>query len=476
MSRPLKEILAGVACDAGGNVQKPAAVLEEALARLVSFDTTSSHESKKAKSTVPLTGEIAEALAALGAEVEISDSEYPKGVKQAALVARIGPDAEGGLCLSGHLDTVPAGDHKKWASDPFTLARSGDALTGRGAVDMKGAIASFLITAAAAKQGKPLTKPLYLALSWGEEIGCKGAGDVTELMKKMNARPDAVLIGEPTGSEVALAHKGALNVRFTFRGIAGHSGYPKEGVGALDYGVRFMTWLKELEMALAKKHSDTQFDPPEPIVNLNNAQSMGNDGPNAVDSCFRVGAHIRPTPGIDIEREILNPIRNKLDELRAEMETQAKEAPKIKARRTGEPERPLPGAGKVGIDLDILSQSPGLSAPANKDSHPTLTQVRTVYHNTHDADAREASLAFGSDGGVIAGWLHTVRPQALVFAQSEGSMAQNAHNPNEYITDAQLQHNLDFHTALANSFCRSRAAAIDSGADKSTNTGKSASL
>src|SRR5262249_40073649 len=154
----------------------------------------------------------------------------------------------GGIVLCGHTDVMPQGALEKWHSAPFTLTRKGEVLTGRGAVDMKGSVASFLVTlAAVAKGSKALSKPLGLALSWGEEIGCKGADDMVTLMEEMHMRPETVLIGEPTDGEIALAHKGAMNLNFVFQGISGHSGYPKEGVSAMDYGLQLMSWLKKLE-------------------------------------------------------------------------------------------------------------------------------------------------------------------------------------------------------------------------------------
>ena len=97
---------------------------------------------------------------------------------KANLYATIGPMVEGGVVLSGHTDVVPI-DGQPWDTDPFELTQKEDKLYGRGTCDMKGfsAIALSLVP-----EMKSLRKPIHIALSYDEEIGCLGAPRLIEQM------------------------------------------------------------------------------------------------------------------------------------------------------------------------------------------------------------------------------------------------------------------------------------------------------
>ena len=111
----------------------------------------------------------------LGAHGIASRRDAHEDGKRFNLLARIGPEAAGGILLSGHLDVVPA-DAAGWQSDPFSLRRADGRLYGRGAVDMKGFLAMALAMAPEfhARAGE-LSEPLYLAFTFDEELGCFGA-------------------------------------------------------------------------------------------------------------------------------------------------------------------------------------------------------------------------------------------------------------------------------------------------------------
>src|SRR6202012_1107572 len=118
---------------------------------------------------------------------------------KANLYATIGPMAEGGVVLSGHTDVVP-GDGQAWSSDPFPLTPRDGRLYGRGTCDMKGFLA--LALAAAPEFAKaPLVRPVHLAFSYDEEVGCLGAPSMIEEIARVLPRPQAVVVGEPTNME-----------------------------------------------------------------------------------------------------------------------------------------------------------------------------------------------------------------------------------------------------------------------------------
>ena len=88
------------------------------------------------------------------------------------LIATLGPAVEGGVVLSGHTDVVPV-DGQPWSSDPFGMVRRDGRLYGRGTCDLKGVLALALDAAPAILAAKP-KKPVHLAFSYDEEIGCHG--------------------------------------------------------------------------------------------------------------------------------------------------------------------------------------------------------------------------------------------------------------------------------------------------------------
>src|SRR5262249_42087070 len=139
----------------------------EILEALVGFDTTSH------KSNLPLVGWIESYLDRHGvAHERIADRTGTK----ANVWATIGPADKPGYILSGHTDVVPV-DGQSWSSDPFRLAQRDGRLFGRGATDMKGFLACCL-AAVPDMVARPLARPLHLAISYDEEVGCVGVRDM----------------------------------------------------------------------------------------------------------------------------------------------------------------------------------------------------------------------------------------------------------------------------------------------------------
>lgn len=454
--KTIKDILLSMQVTPDGKVADSERVIEQVLARLVAHDTTSNHDAAQAKSNRALIAEVREALEALGGESTSKVVEYPKGIEQETLAVRFGPKKEGGLVLCGHTDVVAAGNRANWNSEPFTLERQGDKLLGRGTVDMKGSIANYIVAmAAAARSGKELQKPLSLALTWGEEIGTKGAADMVEVMEKAGLAPELVMVGEPTNGEIINGHKGAANLQFTFRGISGHSSYPEEGVSALTHATHFQHWLTEFEKDLSKRFSDVRFDPPRPSVNLNNAHSTGGDSPNAIDSLYTVGAHLRLTPEMDPERDVFPQIRAKLEEITGLMQKEARDGARIRAARTGAPEEPLPGSNQVGAELNVKSVSLPLEPPSDV-KNPNLQRLRKAHRKATGSNAHEDVAPYATDAGRIAQWLLKKSPRSQVTVFGSGDIGQNGHNPNEFITLDQVRRDFALNQKLVDDFCLSK--------------------
>lgn len=232
------------------NAETLAARAIDELARLVAFDTTSRG------SNLELIAHVEAFLATIGvASRRVANTDGTK----ANLLASIGPDVAGGVVLSGHTDVVPV-DGQPWSSDPFVLTPRGDKLYGRGTCDMKGFLALALAAAPDFAAGG-LKRPVHLAFSYDEEIGCLGAPDLIAEIAASVPRPAAVIVGEPTGMEAVSAHKGITSFRVTVTGREAHSSQTHLGVSANMAAIRLMASLSDLAERLER-----EADPASPFT------------------------------------------------------------------------------------------------------------------------------------------------------------------------------------------------------------------
>ncbi len=149
------------------------------------------------------------------------------------LYARIGARGPH-LCFAGHTDVVPPGDEARWRHPPFSGEIENGVLHGRGAADMKGAIAAF--TAAALdyvrEKGAALPGSISLLITGDEEgPAINGTRKVLDWMAEHDERPDHALVGEPTnathlGEAIKIGRRGSLNGRLRVSGVQGHVAYP----------------------------------------------------------------------------------------------------------------------------------------------------------------------------------------------------------------------------------------------------------
>ena len=178
------------------------------------------------------------ALGTLGFRCERMDFTQAGTDDVANLYARIGrKPGEGGkhFCFAGHSDVVPVGDLSSWTIGPFAAELSAGYLFGRGAADMKGAIAAFSEASARfiARRGRDFGGTISLLIT-GDEEGPAVNGTV-KMLKKLAERGekiDACVVGEPTSSKrfgdmMKIGRRGSMTVDMTVRGIQGHVGYPE---------------------------------------------------------------------------------------------------------------------------------------------------------------------------------------------------------------------------------------------------------
>ena len=172
---------------------------------------------------------LTEALESLGFQVW----QLPFGMTP-NLFARWGPrDGDSGfhLCFAGHTDVVPPGA-ATWSADPFGAEVRDGVLVGRGACDMKGAIAAFVAACADHVATRPRGSVSLLVTGDEEGSALDGTRRVLEWMEARGQVPDLCLVGEPTNPEhlgevVKIGRRGSLNARITVEGTQGHAAYPQ---------------------------------------------------------------------------------------------------------------------------------------------------------------------------------------------------------------------------------------------------------
>ena len=269
-------------------VLTPRALLEI----LVSFPTVSRD------TNLPLIEWVAEYLTSHGITPNVwPDPEQPE---KAALFAHVGPEEEGGLVLSGHTDVVPV-DGQPWTSDPFTVAERDGRLYGRGTCDMKG-FDALAIWALVEARRMGVTRPLQLALSFDEEIGCTGAPKMIAAMQGVIPKASAVIVGEPSRFQAVTGHKGGQGFDTHVQGFEVHSSIMHTGVNAIMQAAKLVDWANQRNAESAATTPGAlaaAFDPPWTTAHV--GMISGGTAHNITSKDCRFPMDFRFVPGDDPE-------------------------------------------------------------------------------------------------------------------------------------------------------------------------------
>ena len=204
------------------------------------------------------------------------------------LYARLG-DAAPHICFAGHTDVVPVGAADNWRKDPFSGEISDDKLWGRGAADMKGAIAAFVAATAdyLSQNGKP--KGSISLLITGDEEGPSVNGTIKMLdwLSTQQEVIDDCIVGEPTNPEtlgemIKIGRRGSVNTTVTIEGIQGHVAYPHRAANPVPHLVQL------LERLITAK-----LDDGTPHFQPSNLELTGFDVGNAVTNVIPALAQAR---------------------------------------------------------------------------------------------------------------------------------------------------------------------------------------
>jgi len=378
------------------------------LETLVAFDTTSRNSNLK------LIDWVRGYLDRHGIGYRLSHS--PDGGK-ANLHAIIGPPVEGGLALSGHVDTVPV-DGQRWSSDPFRLHVADGRLQARGAADMKGFVASCL-AAAPELAALKLRRPVHLFISYDEEVDCSGARVLVDNLDAAGPRPALCVVGEPSGMMPIIAHKGRLSVRITARGRPGHSSQPGRGVNAIHACGEAVAWIAAEARRLAREgRREAGFEPEHSTLQVGLIE--GGAILNIIPERCGFEMEWRTIPG---------------DDAGAELERLA--------RHLAETVEPWMHAvdPDTGFTIEPLHDLPPLAlAP----EHKLLDMVKQASGaNAH------GKVSYGTEGGIYQ------NAGIASIVCGPGHIAQ-AHQPDEWIEAEQLERCDRFIRRLADQLCQPR--------------------
>ena len=358
----------------------PLPAARDILARLIAFDTTSRN------SNLHLIAWVEDYLEQNGvASTRVVNDDASK----ANLYATVGPMREGGIILSGHSDVVPV-DGQDWHSDPWIVTERNGLLHGRGTCDMKGFLALALAAVPLFKDG---TKPVHLAFSYDEEVGCLGAPAMIEAM-------------------VVTGHKGITVHEVEVLGHEAHSSLTHLGLSANMVAVELMHDLAELARDLW-----TNADPASPFVPPHATLTIGRmEGGTAANILAR-RAHfvfdLRCPPDVDPEA-ILAPFKGKIAALDSEMKQAFAEA---------------------GVTITRLSNAPPMTPAGSQEAEAFVRRLT------------------GDNGpaGVVSYAAEAGQFQQAGFATvicGPGSIEQ-AHQPDEYLAVEQFERGAQFMSRLA---------------------------
>ncbi|MDY0935031.1 acetylornithine deacetylase [Pseudomonas viridiflava] len=359
--------------------------------RLIAFETVSSEPN------MALIEYVRDLLATKGIESLIVKDETGK---KANLFASTGPREQPGVLLSGHTDVVPAAG-QAWTMPPFQATLRDGRIYGRGTCDMKGFIA-LAIDAMLDAADMTLTRPLQLALSHDEEIGCVGVRRLLDVLHLAPVRPFLCVVGEPTLMQFAVGHKGKSSYRTYCRGQEAHSSLAPRAVNAIHLASDFIAELRNSQKQVEQQGvRDEGYDIPYSTVHIGRID--GGKALNIVPNLCTLEFEYRNLPGDDPDQL--------LEQLRERAEVLVREARQL--------------SGVAAIDIEIMNEYPAL------ETHPSVEAVRML-HAFAEPGTQHIKVSYGTEGGLFAGRLNVP-----VVVCGPGSIEQ-AHKPDEFIEESQM--------------------------------------
>jgi acetylornithine deacetylase len=247
----------------------------------------------------------------------------------------------------------------------------------------------------------PLKRPVHLAYTYDEEVGCLGAPVLLRDLQASGVRPAGCIIGEPTAMQVMVAHKGLRVYRCRVRGEEVHSSLAPQGVNAIEYAARLIGRVREVALG-QRDHGPRDEAFTVPFATLSTGTILGGTATNIVPRDCEFTFDMRYLPGAPAEEPIDQIRRYAADVLVPEM-------------------RQISAGADIRVEL--VEEAPHLDTPAD---HPLVHLGAQLSGNP-----RLGRVPFATDGG------HFHRHGVPTIVVGPGSIEQ-AHKPNEFIALEQV--------------------------------------
>jgi succinyl-diaminopimelate desuccinylase len=199
------------------------------------------------------------------------------------------------LCFAGHTDVVPVGEAGAWSVDPFEARIQDGVLIGRGATDMKSAIAAFIAAAEGALAAGEVRGSLSLLITGDEEgHATHGTKAVVAALAEEGEKLDHCLVGEPTssaefGDMIKIGRRGSMSAYVTVEGVQGHVAYPHRAANPIPVLIRLLATLQ-----------DRRLDQGYPEFQPSNLEvttiDVGNPATNVIPKTAKARLNIRFNP------------------------------------------------------------------------------------------------------------------------------------------------------------------------------------
>ncbi len=350
----------------------------------------------------------------LGATTALTfNDERTKANLFVTFAARDGNATRSGIVLSGHTDVVPV-DGQPWDTDPFEATLVGHRLHGRGVTDMK-SFSAIALAFVPEFLRRGLVRPLHFALSYDEEIGCIGVRRLIADVVAKGVAPTGCIIGEPTGMQVVVAHKGKKAWRCRVRGHEAHSSLTPQGVNAVQIACDIVSFIAERARAFRSAHrQDPAYDVPftTPHVGVIRGGTALNIVPR--DCAFEF--EIRHLPFDDP------------DAFFADVQRHAQSL--VPAMQAVAPD--------THIEFDHLSTLPGFDDDG-RNAIADIGRACSGAHGTH-------KVSFGSEAALF----NNASMPAIICGPGH---IEQAHQPNEWVSLEQLARCEAFMQRLAQHLC-----------------------
>jgi acetylornithine deacetylase len=376
--------------------------------KLVSFDTTSR------ESNLALIDWVRGYLRGHGIESTLTfNDDQRKANLFATLPAQDGNATTHGIVLSGHTDVVPV-DGQPWDTNPFDATIVGDKVHGRGVTDMKSFSATGLAFVPELLR-RGLQRPVHFALSYDEEVGCIGVRRLIDDIARRGLLPTGCIVGEPTGMQLVVAHKGKRGYRCLVRGHEAHSSLTPLGVNAVQIACEIVTFLTGMARRFRDNGAhDDAYD--VPYTTVHTGVIHGGTALNIVPRDCWFDFEFRHLPFDDP------------DLLLAEVKAwAARFLPEMRAV-----------APDTFVEFDALSTLPGFDTHGESE----IADIGKACNGTHDY----GKVSFGTEASLF----HNAAIPTIICGP--GHIAQ-AHQPNEWVALDQLAACEAFMRRLADRVC-----------------------